>query len=188
MSWYSGSQLTQRVRRSSSNTCSRRAAFTSRLAWLTATPFGAPVDPDVYCRNAIASALGDGRTHASASSSGTCDGSTCSSDAAHDVGSALPVARRPLGATRKRGAHERTIPPRRCRCLPRRTGTGTGIAPAQITAQKPTIASSVDGHGTMARSPRAPPRCSRAAIARARRNNVAQSIALAPDPVSASTV
>ena len=42
-----------------------------RLPWLTMTPFGVPVDPDVYCRNASASRPVEGGLHSVANSIGS---------------------------------------------------------------------------------------------------------------------
>ena len=38
----------------------------SRLAWLTATPLGSEVEPEVYCRNAMACGSGRGNSARSA--------------------------------------------------------------------------------------------------------------------------
>jgi hypothetical protein len=48
MSWYCGSQETPIIVWSTA-----LAQLWSTLAWLTMTPFGSLVDPDVYCKNRI---------------------------------------------------------------------------------------------------------------------------------------
>jgi hypothetical protein len=67
MSWKSGSQLTMTDSSSSWNVCWIIRWLCARLPRLIVTPLGADVEPDVYCRNAIASASRFGCTHAAAS-------------------------------------------------------------------------------------------------------------------------
>ncbi|MCY1560520.1 hypothetical protein D9M68_976600 [compost metagenome] len=56
MSWYSGNQLTQDSPGLAAKPRLMLRSLASRLAWLTITPFGALVDPEVYCKNARVSA------------------------------------------------------------------------------------------------------------------------------------
>jgi hypothetical protein len=52
MSWNSGSQVATRSRSSTSHRSRMLAMLCSTLPWLSATPFGEPVDPDEYWRYA----------------------------------------------------------------------------------------------------------------------------------------
>ncbi|EOD68522.1 hypothetical protein H480_10860, partial [Amycolatopsis vancoresmycina DSM 44592] len=57
MSWYGGSQITPRLSAVCPNRSRMKAELCSRLACVITTPLGCPVEPEVYCRNAIRSAL-----------------------------------------------------------------------------------------------------------------------------------
>src|SRR6266536_945584 len=52
MSWYIGSQLNTTSSGRTPNPLSIADRLAARFAWLTMTPLGVPVDPDVYWRNA----------------------------------------------------------------------------------------------------------------------------------------
>jgi hypothetical protein len=56
MSWNSGSQPTQRISPPCPNISRIIALFATRFSWLSITPFGELVEPDVYCSSAIDSA------------------------------------------------------------------------------------------------------------------------------------
>src|SRR5579875_2082006 len=56
MSWYRGTQFTAVVSGSKPKQPAAARALASRLPWLTITPLGLAVDPEVYCRKASESA------------------------------------------------------------------------------------------------------------------------------------
>src|SRR5262245_42770311 len=58
MSWNIGTQQAKRDAGDVPNACRNIARLLVRLAWLTMTPLGADVEPEVYCRRAIAPGVG----------------------------------------------------------------------------------------------------------------------------------
>ncbi|MNQ54402.1 hypothetical protein D3C85_684700 [compost metagenome] len=69
MSWYSGNQLTITSSgfRSMPNPRRISSSLATRLPWLTCTPLGNAVEPEVYCRKAMSSACRHGTCQRSAS-------------------------------------------------------------------------------------------------------------------------
>jgi hypothetical protein len=55
VSWKSGSQNTPRTSESAPQAACIRAEFSIKLPWVTMTPLGAAVEPEVYWRNASVS-------------------------------------------------------------------------------------------------------------------------------------
>jgi hypothetical protein len=52
MSWYSGSQLTSISLESTRPACPLARMLASRFSWVSSTPLGAPVLPEVYWMSA----------------------------------------------------------------------------------------------------------------------------------------
>ena len=75
--WYSGSTASTRSWARSACSALMAAALAARLAWVSITPLGCPVVPEVYISSAIASGSGTGRS-ASASSHSWWSGSLTS--------------------------------------------------------------------------------------------------------------
>ena len=71
ISWKCGSQPTAVLVSSSSRASAITAALWSRFAWVTTTPLGSLVEPDVYCRKAIVSPVSSGIRQSSGSPSGS---------------------------------------------------------------------------------------------------------------------
>jgi hypothetical protein len=63
MSWYSGIQMRAHVRRVMAQRLAHRGTFASRLAWVSSTPLGAPVLPDVYWMKAESDGFPSGSNH-----------------------------------------------------------------------------------------------------------------------------
>ncbi|MNQ96498.1 hypothetical protein D3C85_1121050 [compost metagenome] len=63
MSWYMGSQLTNTSCGPTFRALPMARRLASRLAWLTITPLGWPVLPEVYCRKAMSSGCRGGVMH-----------------------------------------------------------------------------------------------------------------------------
>src|SRR5690242_498536 len=85
MSWKCGNQQTDRLSAVCANPSSIDARLCSTFWWLTMTPFGFAVEPDVYCRYATASARRLGSRQPSIEPSST------TSVASHRHGSPLDV-------------------------------------------------------------------------------------------------
>ena len=81
-----------RRRRSTPRASEIAASLCSMLPWVTATPLGSPVEPEVYCRKATVSAVMCGIVHESASASGD------SSMATHWIGRARPSPSMPAAS------------------------------------------------------------------------------------------
>ena len=126
------------------------------------TPFGAPVEPDVYCSSAMAS--GSGATTAissPAASSIVSAGATGSAAVARVVSSSFASQSRAIAASRAR--------PR----LPLGGGAGTAIMPARKHANSATTKSPPAGNARITRAPRGSLPASIAATRRADDHNTA---------------
>ncbi len=64
MSWNSGAQPTYVESASLRNATRIISRLAITLAWLTITPLGSEVEPEVYCRNAVAASGGSSGTNA----------------------------------------------------------------------------------------------------------------------------
>ncbi len=71
MSWYGGSQITERSSGVNPVSVSMTCELWIRFPWETITPLGFPVEPDVYWRKATVSHPISGSVHRSAAASST---------------------------------------------------------------------------------------------------------------------
>ncbi len=71
MSWYGGSQMTPTLSSRTSKAWEMSPRLCSRLPCVSRTPFGSPVEPDVYWRNASVSSAASGRRQPDSTPSGS---------------------------------------------------------------------------------------------------------------------
>ena len=142
MSWYGGSQMTAwlsgpqpKLRRTAARLC-------SRLAWLSMTPLGWSVDPEVYWRNAMSDGSSAGLRHSCAAAVST--SSTLCQDRSETAGAYSAMCPRidamNRGASTTAGRASSMTPIRRgsVRCSNAGFGgyTGTAMTPAYRQAKK----------------------------------------------------
>src|ERR1700676_3803258 len=125
MSWYIGSQLTARSDGEDATPDGplNASMFADRLRCVTTTPFGADVDPDVNCTNAMSSAdtVACGpTTGASSASHGTMESSGQIDRSAPKCG------RSPVVVTTARAPHDFRMPPVAARYRGRALGVAGG--------------------------------------------------------------
>ena len=174
MSWKCGSQPAPIAASSSSRASAITAQLCSRFAWVTMTPLGSLVEPDVYCRKAIVSPVSSGICQSPGSPSGSASVATNVTrsasplSAAHAVSvasDASVVSTRPMSASSN-------IPTVRCMLLAScGSGAGTATTPAYRqprNAGRKSIASACRSRTGRSRSGRV---ASQAAIARASRSS-----------------
>ncbi|MNV63917.1 hypothetical protein D3C71_1565380 [compost metagenome] len=115
------------------------ASLAIRLAWLTITPLGAEVDPDVYCRKAIWSPSGSNWA-SSAPATARSPSIASMSAPAHRSSNGAMASRRSAVVNTQLAAQSVAMAATRASCW-RRTdsggNTGTGINPAYMHAKKP---------------------------------------------------
>jgi len=158
----------------------------SRCRCRSTTPRGVPVEPEVYWRNATASALRPGSRHASASLAGTASvasqRSARRSDASSVSGSTISEMPDVVSATR--APQSATSAWSRGSVRPSRIGSGgyagTATTPAYRHPRKPSTYSRPGGYSSSARSPGARCRCNSAATARAPASSSAYVRVLSP--------
>ncbi len=117
MSWYGGSQDVTLTSASGRHRSTMALMFASRLAWVTITPRGFPVEPEVYCRKASAS---------EATASGTTNpaGSVVSASvASHGTVISSPSSARPARQPSSRSALVRKVDGLASRTMPTSVAT-----------------------------------------------------------------
>nr|WP_232344259.1 hypothetical protein [Actinoplanes awajinensis] len=139
MSWNSGSQLTIVPSDRAGHSSTVSATLLWKLAWVTSTPFGSPVEPEVYCSTAMSSGRGGGKVRSPAGKSAIASVSSRVSPASSG-GSPSWSSRRTAAVVRivvvpASSAMRRT----RCRAT-RRVGTGTGTPTTPAVMQPSRVA------------------------------------------------
>ena len=132
MSWYSGAQDMKRSPAPMSMRCWMAASLAMRLPWLTITPLGAEVEPEVYCRKAMSSAAGAWGRQASASARSTWSAATAAMLPKRASAPGRACITSAVLITQAASASP-TMPSSRSRCCTRSDssgGTGTAITPA----------------------------------------------------------
>jgi hypothetical protein len=133
MSWKCGNQPTTCVSSPIPSASAIAASLCSRFAWVTTTPLGALVEPDVYCRNATESPARGGCRHASGSPSGPASVATTATRSADPRLSIQSVScgRCSAVVSTSRMSASSNIPDDRCRLLSScGNGAGTATTPA----------------------------------------------------------
>ncbi len=197
MSWYAGSHVSSRssaVQRICRWVASR---LERRLRWVTRTPRGVPVEPEVYWMIAVSSppAANGPRSKPPTPSRR----SASASSAAHPCPAPPVTSRRPrtvaLSATKTRGRQSAITPRTRSTSnafppKPASEGSGTGTAPSQCVLSNHSTNASELGRQRSTRSPGPmPSRVRLAARARARATSAAtvNGTAASSSPETAST-
>ena len=158
MSWKNGSQLTTTASPPWPNRPRICSWFAIRLRWLTITPRGDPVEPDVYCSSARSVVTGG--SGALGGGDGSCRCSTGRSPGSHPA-----TVARGKSVSSSAGSASRRIASSPAVDAPCATGVATGTAthPARSTPRNPTTKSSDGVHSSATRSPGAQRERTRAA-------------------------
>lgn len=172
MSWWCGCQVTKSLVWSSAQLSRIMRRLAVMLAWLTLTPLGAEVEPEVYCKKATrCGSRSAGRANASGASQSSVGLSIASAAAGVPANACWSIACS-LAATSSRRL------PLSCRMLRQRSTrrrfgrlTGTAMRSAIRQARKLAIKSRPCGKNSATRSPGSLTACNWRAMALARPSN-----------------
>ena len=146
----------------------------SKFPWLTMTPRGVVVDPEVYWRKARVELLIAGSRHLASIPAGTSSSPSHVSPSRLSGAFNAPTRLERIAAVVKQNFARASLRIRSSRCIDRR-GLGkaarTATAPAYKQPKNEAMASSPGGYSSTTRSPAAPSTWSQPPMARARRSN-----------------